>query len=168
MKSILSILVLASAIFAAASYTAPTNYQMLGPADAIWGWKVATEASPKYLNGYNPGTALDKMTGADTITLLTKFPVDKDGLYSFVIVDSAGAADSFRVEFSVWSGGFQGAWTPADTIAGVAAVNKITTVTIPSGITQNPTWVSMRAVKWIATLVAKVRYLEVQKRSLVK
>lgn len=168
-NAILGLIALVSFVSAAASFTAPTNYQLLGPADVIWTWEVATEASPRYMNGYNPGTALDKMTGADTIALLTKFPLDKGSYYAFQLVDSAGTADSFVVEFSVWSAdGYQSAWVRADTIAGLNAVNKFTTLTIPTTIAYKPAKVSVRAVKWIATLVSKVRSIEVVKFPIVK
>jgi hypothetical protein len=145
----------------AVSFTAPTTSQVLGPAFIEYGWNVSTSSSPSFGLNYTYSHAKDSLNGADTVTLLSKYFLNDNSTYYFQITDSAGTADTIRLEYQSYDlNGNKGAWTVGDSIKGIAD-NKLYTASLPSTLVYKPSYISVRAIKWTGTLISKIRRFEI-------
>lgn len=165
MSKILSIFIVLIGIITASHAAAPTTPTVYGPTDyeCIYSWNILTQSAPTG-TGYNPGTVVkDTLNGQDSISFVTKYPLQPGWEYFLQIKDSTGTADSFKVRVDVY--GFDGSTLMntaiLDTLGGATTYKCIGMPFSTIGYGQK---VTIKLVKWIATLKAKVYRAELMRR----
>jgi len=106
----------------------------------------------------------DTLTGVDSASLFTKVSLTPGYYYALQVVDSSGSADSVQFEVTGYSSDKSTIDSKKliDTMAGTAALS-YKTIDLPFGKTSFPKYATIKVKKWIATLVSKMKSVELIK-----
>ena len=114
-----------------------------------------------YLHYGTPvATSQDTLSGVDTTIILNKVAVQRDAFYVLGLADSTGAADSIKLEYTLYGGDkiTVMAQEVFDTIGGATNFKQFR---IPVNQTAFGEYMTVKAIKWVATLKAFIKRYEV-------